>query len=169
MYQNPNSVKLFENKYDWESKLIYNVNEKTRERGILIHSLLQKIDSNIDIDIVVDEFIYFNKIEIKEKNIYVKLLNNILNNKLIKKYFSKKYKVYKEIEILSNDKNKIRIDRLIVKDKIAIIMDFKTGKIYNGDKIQLIDYEDKIIQTGLIVEKKILVYIDYNPIKTIIF
>ena len=48
-------------------------------------------------------------------------------------------------------------------------MDFKTGKIYNGDKIQLIDYEDKIIQTGLIVEKKILVYIDYSPIKIMIF
>ena len=26
------------------------------------------IDSKIDIDIVVDEFIYYNKIEIKEKN-----------------------------------------------------------------------------------------------------
>ena len=169
MYENPNSLKLFENKYDWESKLIFNVNEKTRERGILIHSLLQKIDSKIDIDTVVDEFIYHNKIEIKKKNIFVKHLNNILNNKLIKKYFNKKYKVYKEIEILSNDKNKIRIDRLIVKDKIAIIMDFKTGKIYDDDKIQLIDYEDKIIQTGLIVEKKILVYIDYSPIKIMIF
>ena len=61
MYENPNSLKLFENKYDWESKLIFNVNEKTRERGILIHSLLQKIDSKIDIDTVVDEFIYHNK------------------------------------------------------------------------------------------------------------
>ena len=39
----------------------------------------------------------------------------------------------------------------------------------NEDKIQLIDYEDKIIQTGLIVEKKILVYIGYNPIKIMIF
>ena len=117
----------------------------------------------------MDEFIYYNKIEIKEKNIFLKLLKNILNNKLIKKYFSKKYKVYKEIEILSNDSNKIRIDRLIVKDKVAIIMDFKTGNIYNEDKIQLIDYEDKIIQTGLIVEKKILVYIGYNPIKIMIF
>ena len=48
-------------------------------------------------------------------------------------------------------------------------MDFKTGNIYNEDKIQLIDYEDKIIQTGLIVEKKILVYIGYNPIKIMIF
>ena len=169
IFQNSNSVKLFENKYDWESKLIYDFNEKTRERGILIHSLLQKIDSTIDIELVVDEFIYYNKIVIKEKKIFVELLKNILNNKLIKKYFSKKYKVYKEIEILSNDSNKIRIDRLIVKDKVAIIMDFKTGKIYNDDKIQLIDYEDKIIQTGLNVEKKILVYIGYNPIKIMIF
>tara|TARA_B100000963_G_scaffold148278_3_gene129298 strand:+ start:157040 stop:160129 length:3090 start_codon:yes stop_codon:yes gene_type:complete len=168
-HHNSNSVKLLEKKYDWESKLVCDTNEKKTERGILIHDLLQKIDSVVDIDLVVDEFIYYKKIEIKEKNTYVRFLKNILNNKLIKKYFTKNYSVQKEIEVLSNDKNKIRIDRLIIKGKIAIIMDFKTGKIFKDDKIQLINYEDKIIQTGLIVEKKILVYTDYNPIKIIIF
>ena len=163
-------IKFYEKRFSWEEKLVKNYlfdrkRKSKRELGIVIHELLSKIDSVSDIELAVNNAVSNGKIFSNQSTEIIELLNKIVQNSIIKRYFSSEYKSYKEREILCPNQKNLRIDRLLVKNKQAIIMDYKTGLKRKEDIIQLDKYEEMINQTNLVVSKKILVYLSYDPIE----
>lgn len=51
-----------------------------------------------------------------------------------------------------------RPDRLVLKDRIAVIIDYKTGLENKGYEAQINDYAQVLEEMGLIIDKKLIVY-----------
>ena len=162
----------FNNKiYPWQEKLFnYCLNDVSKatkikkKGGIVIHELLSKIDTDLDIDWVVKEAIGEGKIKLEDKKSIKELLKEVVMNPKIEKYFSREFKIFKEREVVTTNSEKIRIDRIMIKGKTAIIMEYKTGIEKNEDILQVNHYEQILNQTNLKVIKKIIVYMKENPI-----
>ena len=92
-------------------------------------------------------------------------MNILLNKPEIKDYFSHQYIIYKERDIVNSLGEKVRIDRLMLKNNNAIIMEYKTGTQKIQDVEQINKYEKFLNDTKLSVIKKILVYIKEDNVK----
>ncbi|MFK5957672.1 MAG: UvrD-helicase domain-containing protein [Lutibacter sp.] len=128
--------------------------------GNLIHEILSKIKSKSDISGVVSKYLYNGTINnVKEQEI-INILNEIVNHKQLRAYFTQNNQVFNEQEIVTIDKKIIIPDRLIViKNKVTII-DYKTGKQDKKYHKQLNNYGKALENLGYTIEKKLLVYIN---------
>ena len=107
------------------------------KHGIIMHKIFENIKYFSDIDRVVNQFCSDGIIE--DKNLIYEYIDEIRNSD-VSTFFDDDngFKVYNEIEIFDSIDNCIvRLDRLMIKDNHAIIIDYKFGKI---NKI----YENKI-------------------------
>ena len=156
---------LDQNMLGSDSENIFSTNNESKKKGIIIHEVLSKIDTKLDIDSVVNEFIEIGKINIQNKKKIILVLNILLNKPEIKDYFSHQYIIYKERDIVNSLGEKVRIDRLMLKNNNAIIMEYKTGIQKIQDVEQINKYEKFLNDTKLSVIKKILVYIKEDNVK----
>ena len=132
------------------------------ERGNLIHLLLSKIYTKDDIEITVNDFFNTGAISLKQNDTLLSVLDSIVTHPLLVPYFSSEVEVYNEREIMTSNGKIIIPDRLVVfKDSTAVVIDYKTGDLYEKHETQLEKYSKIIEEMGYTVTKKILVYI--NP------
>ena len=91
----------------------------------------------------------------------IDISKKILNNKKLKKYFSKKYEVINEKEIFRDGKEILVPDRLVKsKNGKYTIIEYKTGKKRTSDNNQVIKYKTALEEMNLKLEKTLLVYYD---------
>ena len=92
-----------------------------RNRGIIMHGYFSKIDENGNVGGDIAEP------EIKEY-IHEKLAS-------VEKYgwFSGRYEIYRECEIISPDGSVLRPDRVLIKDDEAVVIDYKFGEYRPGN------------------------------------
>ena len=130
------------------------------QHGIIMHGIFEKIKYFSDIDNVVNQFCADGIIEDKQR-IY-SYIEEIRNSELA--YLFKEnngYEIFNEIEIFDYDKKRnIRIDRLMLKDNHAIIIDYKFGKFNERYNNQIQNYISIIKKMGY---KDVLGYLIYFP------
>ena len=130
------------------------------QHGIIMHGIFEKIKYFSDIDNVVNQFCADGIIEDKQR-IY-SYIEEIRNSELA--YLFKEnngYEIFNEIEIFDYDKKRnIRIDRLMLKDNHAIIIDYKFGKYNEKYNNQIQNYISIIKKMGY---KDVLGYLIYFP------
>ncbi|NQW35586.1 MAG: UvrD-helicase domain-containing protein [Flavobacteriales bacterium] len=169
----------FESKYistDWKSHNIYivpnaskywnNPQQEAAIHGTLLHDILAEIKTADDIDSAINTFQKTGKITLDEALKFKNTITEMVNHPDLKKYFSPNNTVYNECEIVTKDKEILRLDRLVIKGKEAVIIDYKSGKPYPEHHQQLIGYADAVNGMNLKLTKKILVYLEL-PIKVI--
>ena len=131
------------------------------EKGNLIHLLLSKIFTKVDIEITLNNFFNAGVISSAQSVELLSTLEAIVSHPLLAFYFSSEVEVYNEREIMTSGGTIIIPDRLVVsKDSTAVIIDYKTGDPHEKNKAQLLNYSDVIEEMGYRVSKKILVYIN---------
>ncbi|MCF6212797.1 MAG: UvrD-helicase domain-containing protein [Flavobacteriaceae bacterium] len=170
---------LFESKYistDWKSHNIYIVpnaskywddpQQEAAIHGTLLHDILAEIKTAGDIDMAINTFKQTGKITSDEGLKFKNTITEMVNHSDLKKYFSPNNTVYNECEIATKDKEILRLDRLVIAAKEAVIIDYKSGKAYPEHHQQLIGYADAIKSMNINVTKKILVYLE-TPIKVV--
>jgi ATP-dependent exoDNAse (exonuclease V) beta subunit len=129
------------------------------QKGNLIHSLLSKIHIQSDIDSSL-EWHYTNGFFEKEKlDMYRKLLDNVVTHKQLKNYFSSEYEIWNEKDIFFGDQL-LRPDRVNIKGKDAILIDYKTGKTSNQHINQINKYAESLKALKYNVKNKLLVYLN---------
>jgi hypothetical protein len=67
-------------------------------------------------------------------------LDILLTNPQVASWFDTDWEVRTEVPVLVPGGSESRIDRLLIRDKKAIIIDFKTGEPSKGDQKQVQDY-----------------------------
>ena len=128
--------------------------------GNLIHEILSKIKTSADINDVIAHYLTTGLIQNDNVKQIEKMVSNVINHSQLKPYFTQNITVYNEREILTDDKEIIIPDRLVIdENNDAIIIDYKTGKSDKKYHFQLEKYAETINQLGFFVKKKILVYI----------
>ena len=128
--------------------------------GNLFHEILSKIIISADVEKVLktykDQGIieedYFESIRNK--------VNNLVHHKALKDYFSNDVIVFNEREIVDIDNQIIIPDRLVFKDNLVTIVDYKTGNPSQEHHQQLLRYERVLNSMNFKVDKKILIYLN---------
>lgn len=134
--------------------------EKAIERGNLIHLLMSKIKTSHDVDFAIESLLTHGQIKTEDVNELKKIVFEIIEDNMISKYFSPSYEIFNEKDIITEEGQFLRPDRLVIKGDVVIIIDYKTGNKNQKHNIQLDTYSKAISHMGYSIEKKLIVYIN---------
>jgi len=107
-----------------------------------------------------------------EKTQVEQIIENLLKHPDLHNYYSEEYQILNEQSILipaQEGFRQKRPDRLLIKNNKAVIIDYKTGEPHHYHRKQLDEYANYLQETGLQIDKKILVYFKNDNIQTEIF
>lgn len=128
------------------------------EKGNLIHELMASIYTYKDIDVVIADAQETGMITRSEKATLYKELKMVLDHPELASYFLEDKIVLNERDIMAQGKM-YRPDRIIITDeKMATIIDYKTGEHKATYATQLFLYANLLEDMGYGIDKKILVY-----------
>lgn len=137
-------------------------NEKVRI-GLFVHELLSKINTEKDIDKVLETYVLEGQITLEEKANIKNDLQKIIHQ--YSEFFDEKWKVINEKDIMISERGISRIyrpDRILKGDEGYIIVDFKTGMETEKNDRQIETYKSVLENLGMKVIKTQLIYIPEN-------
>ena len=157
--------------FSWKERIRIRTNSEDKidfdniSRGKKIHNILMYIKNINQIDRGINLSISKNIISKSEKNYFLDMIKEILQNPKVKPFFDSNLESYNEIEIINKNGNISRLDRIVeMKDKSINIIDYKTGSEKDEDILQVENYKNTLKE---IEDKNInayLIYIDLNKI-----
>jgi ATP-dependent exoDNAse (exonuclease V) beta subunit len=96
--------------------------------GTVMHEILNNVQTIQDIDKAVEQTVLAGKIT-KEQSIEIKeKLLNFISKPRVNEWFTDKYKILNEATIITPQSDIYRPDRVLIKDKEAIVIDYKFGE-----------------------------------------
>jgi len=130
------------------------------EYGNIIHEILSMVKTASDIDLAILKAIEEGLITKTQKEVVLKSIQEIVNNKELESYFSDGNEILNEQAIIQKEGKTIKPDRMVLtKNNEVYLLDYKTGTHNQKYQLQLENYQDAIEKMGLKVTKKALVYI----------
>ena len=134
-------------------------NEKVRI-GLFVHELLSKINTEKDINKVLEGYALEGQITIEEKNEIQATLQEII--KKYAEFFDEKWEVINEKDIMISENGESHIsrpDRILKSEDGYIIVDFKTGEPKEKDELQVQGYKNILKRLGKNVIKTQIIYL----------
>jgi ATP-dependent exoDNAse (exonuclease V) beta subunit len=116
--------------------------------GIHLHAAFSRVIHSEDIPKAIDQLESEGIIHQQEKENLINQIEKLMSNPLIADWFSDKWEVRNEAHSLLPKGTEYRIDRLLLKEKQAIVIDFKTGKPRKEDQNQIGEYCNMLNQMG---------------------
>lgn len=161
------------NHFSWRNKITVKQRaddfvEDTEKRkkinyGILMHKLLAKVKYMGDADRSLKELFFEEGLNAEQEEQLRTLIHDLLSNKEAKQWYTPEYRVMNEASILTSNEE-YRPDRVIVKGKEAIIIDYKTGLPKKTDHQQLKVYIQLMNEMGYRPAKAYLWYLANNEV-----
>jgi len=108
--------------------------------GIHMHAVLSRIKYAEDVPQSLDQIIAEGLITSEEREIILNKLSELMEQPQIAGWFSKQWEVRTEVPILLPNAEENRIDRLMIHDRKAVVIDFKTGERNKKDVQQVEEY-----------------------------
>jgi ATP-dependent exoDNAse (exonuclease V) beta subunit len=141
---------------------IWNTNmaETKKDYGVMVHTALSRINYLNDTAKALDSMLEEGMINTEERDHLTSTINNILRLPLLSPHFVEGLTVKNESEVISLTGEMFRPDRVVLNNKEAVIIDYKTGSKKQAHQQQIIHYGDLLIQMGYDVKEKLLVYIE---------
>jgi ATP-dependent exoDNAse (exonuclease V) beta subunit len=150
-----NNIKIVANsKLKWEK-----AKNEAIEYGNLLHEIMAKINTESDLEEVLNQYTFNGIISEEEKELLKRTIEKIIKHPSLEKYFNHNLEVFTERSFLNNDKNIEIPDRVVLINNKATIIDYKTGNKESKHIQQLSNYAETLQKSGFKIEKKILVYI----------
>jgi hypothetical protein len=137
---------------------MFNLADKKREKGNMLHDFLAKLKGINDWDMQYDNSFPFPSFELMND------IKEILENNEIREFFVDEELMFVEKDILCPDGSVYRPDRVIKKEGIVYIIDFKSGKRSEGHKIQLGHYGKILQDMGFNSPKGVLIYLSERDV-----
>jgi ATP-dependent helicase/nuclease subunit A len=127
--------------------------------GIHIHTILSRIRYVDQLDEAIQQIIFEGLITAEEKPVIENLIYELLSNTQIASWFSREWDVRTETPILLPGNLDHRIDRLMLAEGKAVIVDFKTGEPKREDQKQVIAYIETLKNMDYTTVEGYLLYI----------
>ena len=124
----------------------YNPQQK---KGIILHSLLEKINHISEADKLIEEFVQEGQIRESEKGDIKRWLITTLEQPLIKTWLETATEILSEQELISAEGKVLRPDKLFIFDDKAVLLDFKFGEEESNYEQKLKEYAFSLMQMGL--------------------
>lgn len=142
--------------YIWDT-----AQEDAIEKGNLIHLLLSKIKSEDDINYAFETFLDNGLLSKEQHKMLYEDVHQLVKHPELAIYFNPNLKVYNERDIIADNGEIIRPDRLVfLTEQNVVLIDYKTGTHHQKYIQQLDQYQNIIEKMNLTVVKKILIYIN---------
>ena len=141
------------------SKTYQERNKKVRT-GIFVHELLSKINTEKDIEKVLEAYTLEGQITLEEKEDIHLALKEIITKH--SEFFDEKWEVINEKDIMISERGISKIyrpDRILKGDEGCIIVDFKTGQESDKNEKQIETYKAVLESLGMKVLKTQLIYL----------
>lgn len=132
--------------------------ERNRRWGNLVHLIFSRISAVGDVDDVISGLVTEGALSAGEKDEISKTVRKVIQSPEVEPYFRNDHTVVNEAEVITADGRVYRPDRLLMKDKQAIVIDFKTGRHREEYKEQLDLYSKVLEDMGFVVAEKVLIY-----------
>ncbi|WP_233188682.1 3'-5' exonuclease [Tenacibaculum sp. SG-28] len=142
------------------SKLWNTAQEKAIAYGNLLHEILSKIDSEEDIDAVLDRYTNIGIMDNETRITIEKILQSIVKHPMLDSFFSKNKQILKEREIVTIEHQVIIPDRLVIDGNSTTVIDYKTGTPSKSHEQQIRKYGAVLETMGFTIHKLLLVYIN---------
>lgn len=153
-----------EDYFDFEEK--GDINEYTPiSKGNILHAILENIITVDDIDNAINKLLFAGQITNTQIKSIKKEINKLLENDLLKDWFSGEWEIQVERDIITKNGFVLRPDRIMLKDNEAIILDYKSGKEERSEhKKQVSIYCNVLKSLGYSVVSGYLWYIHTNKL-----
>lgn len=145
------------------SALLEEDNDERRSsinEGIVTHKILSNIKYEEDVSYAIEKAYHELEINKEELDRISQKISNLFNNEQIQDWFSKKWEVRTEAVVLPGKTDPKRLDRVLIDDKKAIVIDFKTGAKKSNDKKQVDEYMALLKEMGYEEVNGYLVYLE---------
>lgn len=127
--------------------------------GIHLHEILSRIKDETEIGSALKDLEVAGIISASEKNDVQEQFSMLLQNEKIRSWFTPGWDVRTEVPILLPEGSENRIDRLMIKDRKAIVVDFKTGEPVKADQKQVAQYLDVLRKMNYIEVEGYVLYV----------
>ena len=148
--------------------------ERKQQRNIaegeLLHLVMSWIERKEDVSAAIERVTIEGLISSeKQFNNIKRLIDNAIANPMAADWFDGTYKLYNECSILTkdDDKKSRRPDRVMIKDKEAVVVDYKFAKENEEYKKQVRKYMSLLTEMGYSKVKGYLWYVYKNKIETV--
>lgn len=157
--------------YHWSDKLVIRQSAKEffntrdlpqREKinyGIHLHTVLSRIRYASEIPETLEQLLDEGMITENEKPDLSHKIDTLLQNPQVALWFAPGWEVRTEVPILLPGGMEYRIDRLMTKEKKAVVVDFKTGTTSKADQRQVLDYMDVLRRMNFFEVDGFLLYV----------
>lgn len=142
------------------------VREKIRY-GMQVHAVLSRIKLAADIGDTLDQIFFEGLISYDDRPALEAQLHELLQDEQVASWFSEGWEIRTEVPILLPGGNENRIDRLMIKDKHAVVVDFKTGEAVKSDQKQVLDYMTVLRQMNFTEVEGYLLYIKNREVVSV--
>lgn len=127
--------------------------------GILLHDLLSRIFLKDQSEEVIREGIRSGMIRKDQEKKIREMLKKLWENEQVVDWFSGKWEVRTEVPVLPKSGQLSRMDRVMIRNDQAIVVDYKTGWFRDEHKNQVLDYRRILRQMGYSKVEGYLLYL----------
>lgn len=127
--------------------------------GTVVHEVLSFVKYQSDVPLALKKAVEQGIISQGQVAEVEQILQSIVTHPELDVYFKENTAVFNEESIIKRGTNTIKPDRVTIYNKNAYLLDYKTGIPENKHKLQLLTYENALVEMGLTVVKKTLLYI----------
>ncbi len=117
----------------------------SREYGTMMHEIISGVQTIDDIDNAVDKRYLAGEIERNKKEEIKQYLKTILSSEKIYNWYSGKYQVLNEMQILHPKHGFSRPDRVMIGENEVIVVDYKFGELEDNKYIKQVKHYVRLI------------------------
>ena len=135
--------------------------------GIHLHSIFSRIQYQDELSVILNQLIQEGIITTQEEPVLTELMNELFANEVIASWFTRDWQVRTEVPILLPGGGESRIDRMMIKDKHVLVVDFKTGNPAKADTHQVVDYLETLRKMSFEKVQGYLLYIKSGEVVSV--
>ena len=121
-------------------KLTGSIKTERINKGTVMHQIFEKIITRKDVGLAVAQLVTSGVLTSDEGKVFFTKIDGMIQESPISEWFSDHWKVLNERDILRVGESKHRPDRVMLKDNIAVVIDYKTGEKSDKDIRQMKGY-----------------------------
>jgi ATP-dependent exoDNAse (exonuclease V) beta subunit len=149
------------------SDLLQEKDDSGKRYGILVHDVLARIRTEADIDREVDRCFFEGELTSSQADELKSLIREVTSHPTLSGFFDSGWDVRREQEIITPEGDLLRPDRVLIRKKEAVVIDFKTGKPEEKHHLQLQQYGKLLEKMGYTGIKRYIVYLNDFAVKEV--
>lgn len=152
---NPKNIKIAQR----EALMWGTIQQDAINFGNILHEIMALIHTKEDVDLAIQKATELGLITFSQQKIFKETIAKIVNHEELIPFFDADTKVINEQNIIKKATKTSKPDRVVIKDNVAYLLDYKTGEKHHKHKAQLEEYELALQEMNYTVTKKVLIYI----------